>query len=214
MRMRLKSPFFALLMTAGPALAQPSILPDRDVEVEYSARGMTAAPTGVPEQAIARFDARSGRVRVDPVDSQFYAIVDIAAGQMIMVMPEWRLYMVQPAGRDIMAMFRESRAALRRIGAEMVAGVPCLLYDAVVNDRTGQVCLTEDGVLLRARIEDPDRRRDLQAIRVTYAPQAAAYFRAPPGFVRVDANTLPPGVIQGFMGGGSRRRYPYGRSER
>ena len=122
--------------------------------------------------------------------------------------------MVQPADRDIMAMFQESRTALRRIGAEMIAGVPCVLYDAIVNDRTGQVCLTEDGVLLRARINDPERRRDLQAIRVTYAPQAAAYFRPPPGFMRVDANGLPPGAIQGFMGGGPRRRYPPGRYER
>ena len=54
-------------------------------------------------------------------------------------------------------------------------------YDAAVNDRTGQVCLTEDGVLLRANIFDPDRRREVQAVRVTYAEQPEAYFDRPQG---------------------------------
>jgi len=55
------------------------------------------------------------------------------------------------------------------------------------HDRGGQVYLTGDGVLLRARGDDPDRNRQLEAVRVTYAAQPASLFETPAGFQKLDA---------------------------
>ena len=206
----------AMLAPAAPALAddEPLILPSRDVAVEYRTSGVMPGPSAEQDTVVARFASKSSRIRIDGSDRRFYMILDIDAERMIMVMPEWRLYMEKPADPGLMAMFQESGPALRRTGAEIVAGVRCMDYDAAVNDRTGQVCLTEDGVLLRANIFDPDRRREVQAVRVTYAEQPEAYFDRPPGFARVDASKMPPGLGSGPVVRGPRHGYRSGQTGR
>ena len=96
----------------------------------------------------------------------------------------------------------------------MIAGVPCTAYSAIVNNRTGEVCLADDGVLLYGRIDDPAQRRELRAVRVTYSAQPAAYFMPPPGFVKVNASSAPLGTNPGSHGpgarGGGHRRHHFG----
>ena len=124
------------------------------------------------------------------------------------------MYMEKPADPGLMSLLQESNVTLRRVGAEIVAGVRCTDYDAAINDRTGHVCLTPDGVLLRATIPEPGRPRELQALRVTYAAQPEAYFDRPPGFIRVDAANLPPGLGSGPAARGPRRLYRGGQTGR
>ncbi len=184
---------FTALLAAVPALAQdrPLILPAHDVAVEYQTRGMIPGPAATTT-VLARFSSNRRLVRVDGPDDRFYAIVDIDAARMAIVMPEQRIYVEQPADPDIVGLLQDP--SLRRIGADTVAGLPCTAYDAAVNDRSGQVCLTDDGVLLRARIADPDRRPEMQAVSVTYARQPAEMFEIPAGFHRLDLPYLPDGL--------------------
>jgi hypothetical protein len=195
------------VLTAAPARADDElrILPTRDVSVEYRAVGISAEPETT---VVARFASGSGRIRVDGPDGRFYGILDIDAERMIMVMPEFRLYMVQRAEPDLIAFFKESNAAFRRIGAERVAGMSCTAYAAAINDRTGQVCLTDDGVLLRAELADPEGRHEVEALRVTYSVQPEAYFDPPRGFRRVEGTWFGKNLTPG---GGSRRGFPNGR---
>jgi hypothetical protein len=194
----------AMLLAAVPASAQdrPSILPDRDVAVEYLSRGMIAGPAGeLANTVMVRFERDTGRLRIDGPYGRFYAIVNVDSGRMIIVMPEQRLFAEQAADRDIMAVFRQG-LAFTRVGDEMIAGRHCTVYDTSVNDHSGRVCLTEDGVLLRAVVADPDRRPELKAVRVTYARQPEGMFQIPAGFRRLDVPNLPFGFNSGPRRGG------------
>jgi len=208
----------AVLTAATPATADPAvtaegpwILPKQDVAVEYRTRGMMRGPlAGNGHRVTARFDSREGRIRIDGPDSRFYAILDVASERMIMVMPEWRLYMEQPADPDLSAILHGANTRLRPLGDEEIAGLTCTAYDAALNDRTGELCLTDDGVLLRAEIADRGRPRELEALRVTYADQPDSYFHAPADFTKVDMSDLPPGLNLG-VGGPPRGGYSSGR---
>lgn len=163
---------------------------------------MLPGPAGAMTNVVARFDRGAGQLRVDgPYDGRFYAIVDINAARMFMVTPDQHLYAEQQADPNIMALLQPGNADLRRPGGEMVAGLPCTDYDATMNDRAGRVCLTDDGVLLRATIADPERRPYLEAVRVTYGRQPRWIFGMPVGFQRLDLPNLLYGLNMGPLGG-------------
>lgn len=196
--------FLIMLTAAVPALAQdrPLILPIRDVAVEYHTTGMVPGPAGdLTTTVMARFASNRRLLRVDGAYGQFYAIVDVEAGTMAIVMPEQHLYVEQPADPTIIALLQGP--GLRRIGTDTVAGLPCTAYDAEVNDRAGQVCLTDDGVLLRAKIADRDRQPELDAISVTYARQPERMFEIPLGFHQLSIPDLPYGPSLGLPGAAS-----------
>ena len=74
-------------------------------------------------------------------------------------------------------------------GQGAVAGHPCTEWQAL--DRQGRaalVCITEDGVLLRAGTPAEVR---VSAISVQYAPQDAAAFRVPADYARVAPGASP-----------------------
>jgi hypothetical protein len=194
----------AACLVAIPALASdlPLILPVRDVAVEYQSSGMVPGPAGTLSTTVmVRFARDMSRLRIDGPYGRFYAIVDINADRMFLVMPEQRIYAEQPTDPNVMALFTAGNAEFTRVGTRTVAGLPCTAYDAMVNDRAGRVCLTADGVLLSAQIADPDRHPELEAMRVTYARQPAGMFEIPHGFRRLDLGGLS-GLDPGRPGGG------------
>jgi hypothetical protein len=203
----------AAFAVASPARtwAQPLILPLRDVAVEYRSSGMMPGPAGdLANTVMVRFTSDLGRLRIDGPYGRFYAILDIDAARLIVVMPEQRVYVDQPADPEMMAVFQATDTEFRRVGADVVAGLPCTAYDAAINDRTGQVCLTDDGVLLRARIAGLDHRPELDALSVTYARQPSRMFEVPAGYRRLNMPNLPFGMNPGPFGGRPRGEYPGG----
>jgi hypothetical protein len=193
--------FLAMLAVAvAPALAEdrPLVRPNRDVAVEYRSSGTPQGPAAEPGREVTmRFASRSGRIRIDGPNGRGYAILDIDAGRMTVVMTERRLYMEQPADPGMTAMFQAANAAYTKTGTDTVAGLACTTYEARISDRKGQVCLTDDGVLLRARNEDPNRRRELEAMKVTYGDQPASLFEAPAGFQKLDPAAMSRGMNTG-----------------
>ena len=178
--MRQEFLIMAVLVAAAPALAddRPLVRPSRDVAVEYHFNG--AADPG--NAVTMRFAAKISRVRIDGSMGRDYGILDTDAGRMIVVKTEQQGYMERPADPGMLEMFQPTHSTFRKTGTDTVAGVACTTYDATINDRTGQVCLTSDGVLLRARSDDADRHRQLEAVKVTYAVQPASLFETPAGF--------------------------------
>ena len=178
-----------ILATAAPALAEepPLIRPSRDVAVEYRSSGMTqGSPAGPGNVVTMRFAGKSSRIRIDAPNGPGYAIVDTGTGRMIVVMAERRMYLEQPADPGMMAMFQATNTAFRKTGTDTVAGIACTTYNATINNRNGQVCLTGDGVLLRARSADQDHGRELEAVKVTYADLPSSLFEPPAGFQKMD----------------------------
>ncbi len=193
-----------LAVAAAPALAEdrPLIRPSRDVTVEYRSSGMRQGqPTS--HDVTMRFASKSGRIRIDGPNGRGYAILDLDAGRMTVVLEERRMYLERPADPGMTALFQAANTAFTRTGTDTVAGLACTTYDATVSEHRGQVCLTDDGVLLRARSEDPDRHRDLEALNVTYGDQPAALFEAPAGFQKVDPDLMQRGITNAPSAGQS-----------
>ena len=81
---------------------------------------------------------------------------------------------------------------LAKTGTDTIAGTKCTQYDASIKDREGQICLTGDGVLPRARGEAHGHHTQmLEALPVIYTPRASAMFDSPPGFQNADADAAP-----------------------
>jgi hypothetical protein len=209
--MRQKFLVLGLLAVTTPALADgsPMIHPSRDVAVEYRSsgtppngaqRGPGAAPGAV---VTMRFSSKSGRIRIDGASGRGYAILDPGVGKMTMVMEERHMYVERPADPGMMAMFKATNQSFRRTGSDTIAGVACTTYDATFNEHSGQVCLTGDGVMLRARSADADRQRELEAVSVSYTDQPGGWFEVPAGYQKFDMPNPPPGMSMAPPGGGT-----------
>ena len=187
--MRRQFLLLALLAAAAAAHAEdrPSMRPTRGVAVEYRSNAMPNGPADSPSGTITmRFSGNGGRVRIDGPHGHGYAILDIDHGRMIMVLTDQHMYMEQPANPGMLAMFQPQPGTFRATGTDTIAGIECTNYDARINDHDGQVCLTGDGVLLRAKTAEHDRQRQLEAVKVTYADQPAALFEPPADFKKFD----------------------------
>jgi hypothetical protein len=177
------------LLAAAPAYAEdpPLIHPNRDVAVDYRSSGMAHGPADDPAGVITmRFSGQGNRIRIDGPHGHGYAILDIDSGRMTMVITDKQIYMEAPANPGMLAMFQAKPAAFRKTGNDTIAGVACTTYAATINDHDGQVCLTGDGVLLRARSTEPNGQRELEAVKVTYEAQPAELFGPPAGFKKMD----------------------------
>ena len=215
--MRLKLLSLAMLTVVTPALAEdhPLFRPNRDVAVVYRQSGITQGAVAEPDRMMTmRFASKSGRIRIDSPNGRGYAILDVDAGRMTMVMVDRRIYLEQPADPGMTAIFQGRNTALRKTGTDTIAGVSCTIYDAHIDNHNGQVCLTDDGVLLRARSEDPDRHRELEAVRVTFTDQPASMFETPAGFQKMDSAAMSRGMNSDPGGGGSRGDNPGGQPAR
>lgn len=194
----------ALLALTVPARAAdpPMIHPSRDVAVDYRSTGAPQGPAAGPGAVVTmRFSSKSGRIRIDGASGRGYAILDPGAGEMTMVMEERHMYVQRAADPGMMAMFKATNASFKKTGSDTIAGVACTIYNATFNDHAGQVCLTDDGVMLRARSADADRQRELEAVTVTYADQPASLFEIPAGYQKLEMPNMPPGMRMGPPGG-------------
>jgi hypothetical protein len=184
-------------VTAAPALAQdrPLLRPTRDVAVEYRSSGIGQGPGDI---VTMRFTRDTRRIRIDGSAGHGYMILDTDAGRMTIVMAERQMYMDRPADPSMMGIFQARNGGFRKTGTDTVAGLSCTTYDATFNERNGQVCLTDDGVLLRAHSIDPGHDSTLEATKVTYGDQAASLFETPAGYQKFEIPKMPGGMPPGM----------------
>lgn len=166
---------------ALPAFAdQPLLRPSRDVDVTYRA----AAPTGgaAVEQRM-RWLAATQTMRVDPPDPRLHVIIDYVTRRMSVVQDATRTVIEMAAPPSVVdAMGGHAGTAYVRRGEATVAGQACTEWQT--QDRAANqvvVCITADGVLLRAGTADQVR---VSAVSVQYAPQDPAAFRVPAEYAR------------------------------
>jgi hypothetical protein len=187
----------ALLALTAPARADnaPMIHPTRDVAVEYRSVGAPQGPAAEPGRVVTmRFSSKTDRIRIDGASGRGFVILDPDADMMTMVMQERQMYVQRPADPGMVAMFKATNAAFRKTGTDTIAGIACTTYDATFNEHRGEVCLTNDGIMLRARSADTDHQRELEAVTVTYGDQPADLFEIPAGYRKLDASSMPHGM--------------------
>lgn len=178
MRRRVAAGALAVLLGAAAGGERPVLRPLHDVNVTYA----VAAGSGPPLQERMRWDVAARKLRVDPPTRGLYVIIDLAARRMSTVRTAEQAVIEMAAPESVTGMADSAAAGAVRRGTDTVAGLACTEWD--ITDAAGQatrVCLTADGVLLRARLGD---RALLRAEAVTYGPLDPAVFQVPAGYTR------------------------------
>lgn len=183
-----------LALVAMPAMADaPPLQPSRDVTVTYRVLGEVAHPANAPAVSAIRisFAAAGERLRVEPVGQPTYMLIDRSAGRMMMVLPAQRRFMDLPYDPSNDPQIAARDARFTRRGHATVAGIDCTEYDVRSNRGEGTACLTDDGVMLRAKGVTAERQGGgLEATEVAYGARPAAAFAPPPGFQRMEMPQL------------------------
>ncbi|MBV9250691.1 MAG: hypothetical protein JO227_15760 [Acetobacteraceae bacterium] len=184
-----------LLTTTGAAASaedRPLLQPTRDVMVEYHITNDAAAAHRVNALRIYA-TAQGARLRIEPDGQPGYSILDRPAHRMTVVMVKERRYIDLPLDPDKLALFELKDGTFTRRGMETIAGARCTVFDVTRQQHSGQVCVTDDGVLLRGTSDNPEHRGSLEATRVAYGPQPASLFVPPADFEKVDISAPPAG---------------------
>jgi hypothetical protein len=174
-----------LALLAAPAVMaaeHPPVIPQRDVDVTYA---MASPKDGAPPLTQRmRWSVASGRLRVDPPTGGLYMIVDYRAKRMAVVKPSDRAVLdVSTNGPGLPG--AAGGDYVRRAPGQ-VAGLACTDWQTA--DAAGQptvICLTADGVMLRA---SQAGNVLLEATAVAYGPQDPAAFVPPEGFRHVSGD--------------------------
>ena len=168
---------------ASRADGRPAPLPPRGVDGVYqTARTDRAGHEQVLSQRM-RWNAELGRQRVDPPVSGVYMVLDYRAHRMMAVHDSDRSVLELNAARATATPGVPTSAALVAVGRATVAGLPCTEWST--RDSAGRpaiVCLTADGVLLRATSGEHVL---VEATAVTYGRLDAALFDPPQGYRRI-----------------------------
>ena len=167
------------MFAAAPCWAQdrPPAAPTRDVDVVYRANA-----GGQAVEQRYRFALSVEKTRIDTPSPGLYVIVDRGSHRMDMVSDGDRSVLELPydPARTLAGVAPDR--AFQRLGADTIAGVDCTEWRAADKaDRPMTVCMTGDGVLLRARA---GANVLVQALRVSYAPIDPAVFAIPAGYER------------------------------
>jgi hypothetical protein len=172
---------------AIPAFAdQPLLRPARDVDVTYRAPAGAQQPKARVLEQRVRWLVAAHLMRIDPPTPGMFVILDYVARRMNVVREANRSVIEMTAPEEVagVAGAAGTGSYLRR-GTDTVAGLPCTDWET--RDRDGRevvVCMTNDGVLLRAR---SDGGILVSASAVHYAPQDPGVFQVPPGYTHRSA---------------------------
>jgi hypothetical protein len=198
-------PLATLLLLAAAALpghdaaaqaAPPNLRPTRDVAVTYDVRDGRQPPRRVP----VAWQAATQRIRASPQGLPGWVLVDLPQSRALMVMDAQGMAVNLPAG-DMTALLGgiPPGTRLAAAGSATVAGLRCSLWRVTRTDVQGTVCLTDDGVMLRAEGTHNGRAGRVEALDVAYGRQNPARFTVPSGYT---AMTLPPALLSGLLRGG------------
>lgn len=184
-----------LLLVPAMAMAQPVpehpfVVPQRDVDVLYAVPIPAGSGSSTMLSQRRRFAIDPERQRIDPPGNGTYMITDYAARRTLVVQPLEHLATVLPMPGDAPAPHgMRTTAIYHRLAPEQVAGVGCTDWNTQDSyGRVSTICLTDDGVMLRATQQG---RVLVEALRVQYEPQDPSVFAVPPGY-RMQAAAYPP----------------------
>jgi hypothetical protein len=144
------------------------------------------------------FANKGARIRIDSPDHNSYVAFDTNTNHTLVVLLQKRSYIDQPTDPAQIPPFFSPNGDLAKSGTATIAGIRCTNYQATINRQDGQLCLTDDGVLLRVQSGEQGQQRALEAVRVTYEVQPSTLFEPPAGFQK----TEPPQPRRGMTDDG------------
>jgi hypothetical protein len=177
--------FFIATLGAAAAQERPAnIFPAHDVAITYTVIDDQRNTSSVIDM---HWHQGGQQARID-LPGNTYAIVDRGADRAMLVMPRQHVVMAIPLSATPVAEFLpDQNAQFTRGGSDTVAGHRCDLWTLRNAQGTASVCLTADGVVLRAQGKAKDGESGgVMATAVNYAPQPEALFIAPPDLPKVE----------------------------
>lgn len=178
------------LLISGAAAAQdrPLIQPSRDVAVRYRVEGAAASvvPGGIPNALLLSWDAAGQRLRAEPEGRTQAVIVDLRAHSAQVVDTMLRSALTLPTRDSDFQPLTLEGARLTRRNEAVVAGLPCTNWAVQSSRGNGTVCLTADGVALRADGDVDGRHGTFTASSVSYGPVRDDLFRVPADFMQLN----------------------------
>lgn len=172
--------------SAAAAQDRPLIQPSRDVSVTYRVDGAAAdvVPGGIPGALRLSWDAAGQRLRAEPEGRSQAVIVDLRAHSALVMDTMLRSALTLPVRDGDLAPLTLEGARLTRRDEATVAGLPCTNWAVRSSRGAGTVCLTPDGVPLRADGDVDGRHGTFTALNVSYGPMRDELFRVPPEFMQ------------------------------
>ena len=179
----------AAVLSAWSAAAQdrPLLQPDRDVSVMYRVEGAAASvvPGGIPGALRLSWDAAGQRLRAEADGRSQAIIVDLRAHSALVVDTVLRSALTLPVRDGDLQPLTLEGARLTRRGEATVAGLRCTNWAVQSSRGNGTVCLTPDGVALRADGDVDGRHGTFTATGVTYGPLRDELFQVPVDFMQL-----------------------------
>ncbi|WP_291299323.1 DUF4412 domain-containing protein [Elioraea sp.] len=160
------------------ATAQPK-QPTRDYAITYRMEHQ-----GQAGQMTVAYSAATRRQRVEMPEAGLVVITDQAALRMFMLNAATRTVMEMPLAKGQEPGFvLPDDMVLTRTGSATVAGHRCTIYRAEQNRaERGTVCMTDEGIMLRAAMRQGDLAGSMEATSLTLATQPASQFALPEGW--------------------------------
>jgi hypothetical protein len=185
----------SLTLLAMPAMAQQApanLRPTRDAAVTYRVESGTQPPQTI---AVSWLVAQQ-KLRIVPPGVPGWMLVDLPAKRAVMVLEAQRMVMEMPGG-DFAAMLDQvpEGATLTPRGTAVVASQSCNVWDVKSPKGEGSVCITTDGLMLRAAGTRRGQNAVLEATQVSYAALDPARFQVPQGFKVMSMPQGLPGMV-------------------
>jgi len=176
-----------LATTAAAAQDRPLIQPSRDVSVTYRVEGAaeSVVPGGASNALRLSWDAAGQRLRAEPEGRSQAIIVDLRAHSAQVVDTVLRSALTLPVRDSDLQPLTLEGARLTRRNEAVVAGLPCTNWAVQSSRGAGTVCLTTDGVALRADGDVDGRHGTFTASNVSYGPVRDELFRVPAEFMQL-----------------------------
>ena len=174
------------LAAAAMAQDRPLIQPSRDVSVKYRVEGAAEAivPGGISNALRLSWDAAGQRLRAEPEGRSQAIILDLRTHSAQVVDTVLRSALTLPVRDGDLQPLTLEGARLTRRNEAVVAGLPCTNWAVQSSRGSGTVCLTADGVALRADGDVDGRHGTFTAFDVSYGPVRDELFRVPAEFMQ------------------------------
>ena len=178
----------ALVLCPAFAMAQPMLLPGRDVAVLYRLGGAAAdqIPGGAPDGVRLLWDAAGQRLRAEPVGRPMYALTDLPRRVADIVFAAQSSYIeARIKGGDPQMLLAGRDAHFTRRGERILLGLACTDWAIHSQKIDGIGCVTADGVVLKAEVTIDGRPGSVVAQTVAYGALPGSEFVPPDGFARL-----------------------------
>ena len=175
-----------LIATSALALDRPRIPPGVDAAVTYRTEGAadTVIPGGAGRGPIRLFwSAATKRLRLEAEGRPQYLLLDIPGVEAHLLDTGLRSAVTLPIKEREIDAILLTGAAMTRRGDARIAGLACTDWAVHPPRGEGTVCLTPNGVPLRAEGTIDGKHGAFVATAADLAPQRADLFRVPAGWM-------------------------------